>query len=95
MASLKNYTSFVLFISFNSCGHYLTELPGSEAIKLFSCSSHLSIGFQLLIKTKLQKGKAFLAFKLSDVVFIKLINVKMPTIVGILTFMSMINLMLS
>ena len=37
----------------------------------------------------------FLAFKLSDVVFIMLINVKMPTIVGILTFMSMINFMLS
>ena len=35
-----------------------------------------------------------LAFKLSDV-FIMLINVKMPKIVGILTFMSMINFMLS
>ena len=34
----------------------------------------------------------FLAFKRSDVVFIILINVKMPTIVGILTFMSMIEL---
>ena len=32
----------------------------------------------------------FLAFSLADVVFIMLINVKMPTIVGILTFMSMI-----
>ena len=32
-----------------------------------------------------------LAFKLSDVVFIMLINVKMPTNVGILTFMSMIK----
>ena len=35
------------------------------------------------------------AFILSDVVFIMLINVKMPTIVGILTFMSRINFMLS
>ena len=35
--------------------------------------------------------KKFLAISLSDVVFIVLINVKMPTIVGILTFMSMIN----
>ena len=35
----------------------------------------------------------FLASKFSDVVFIMLINVKMPTIVGILTFMSMINYM--
>ena len=37
--------------------------------------------------------KYFLAFKLSDVAFIMLMNVKMPTIVGILTFMSMINFM--
>ena len=32
---------------------------------------------------------------LSDVVFIMLINIKMPTIVGILTFMSRINFVLS
>ena len=36
-----------------------------------------------------------LAFKLSDVVFILLINVQMPTLVGILTFMSRINVMLN
>ena len=35
--------------------------------------------------------KEFLALILSDVVFIVLINVKMPTIAGILTFMSRIN----
>ena len=47
-------------------------------------------------KTKMLKNiKIFLAFNLSDVVFIMLINVKMPTIVGILTFMSMMNFMLS
>ena len=34
----------------------------------------------------------FLAFKLSENVFVMLINVKMPTIVGILTFMSMLIL---
>ena len=39
--------------------------------------------------------KKFLAFSPSDVVFIMLINVKMPTIVGILTFMSMLNFVLS
>ena len=39
--------------------------------------------------------KKFLALSLSDVVFIMLINVKMPTIVGILTFMSRINFELS
>ena len=37
----------------------------------------------------------FLALSLSDVVFIMLINVKMPTIVGILTFMSRIYFVLS
>ena len=36
--------------------------------------------------------KKFLALSLSDVVSIMLINVKMPTIVGILTFISRINL---
>ena len=39
--------------------------------------------------------KKFLALRLSDVVFIMLINAKMPTIVGILTFMSRINFVLS
>ena len=36
-----------------------------------------------------------LALSISDVVFIMLVNIKMPTIVGILTFMSRINLVLS
>ena len=43
------------------------QLPGLEVIKLFSCSTQLSMKF------------------------IMLINVKMPTIVGILIFISMIN----
>ena len=41
--------------------------PGPEVIKLFSCSTQLSMKFILLL------------------------NVKMPTTVGILTFISMIN----
>ena len=49
---------------------------------------------QLLIKTIMLKNK-YLAFKHSDVVFIMLINIKMPTIVGILTFMGMMNFILS
>ena len=40
------------------------------------------------------KSKA-VAESLSDVVLIMLTNVKMPTIVGILTFMSRINFVLS
>ena len=39
--------------------------------------------------------KKSLALSRSNVVFIKLINYKMPTIVGILTFMSRINFVLS
>ena len=51
--------------------------------------------FQLFIKGKLLKNKDFLALKLSDAVFIMLINVKIPTIVGVLTFMNRINFLLS
>ena len=62
----------------------------------FSCSTQLSTKFQLLIKkTKIRQMKKFLAFSQSDVVFIMLIHVKMTTIVGILTFMSRINFVLS
>ena len=39
--------------------------------------------------------KKYLALSLSDIVFIMLINVKMPTIVGILTFLSRIKFVLS
>ena len=39
--------------------------------------------------------KMFLALSLSDAVLIMLINVKMSTIVGILTLMSRINFVLS
>ena len=42
------------------------------------------------MKTKIPINN-FIALSLSDVVFIMLINVKMPTIVGILTFMGRIN----
>ena len=65
-----------------------------QVIKLFSCSTQLSTKFQLLIKTKIPTMKKLIALSLSDAVFIMLINVKMPTIVGILTFMSRINFVL-
>ena len=75
--------------------HRLTNL-GPEVIKLYSCSTQLSTKFQLLIKTKIPTNEEVSCFNLSlsDVVFIMLINVKMPTIVGILTFMSRINFVL-
>ena len=73
---------------------YIT-LPSPELIKLFSCSTQLSTKFQLLIKTKYRPIKKCLAFSLSDVVFIMLLSVKMPTIVGIFTFMNKIKFVLS
>ena len=68
-----------------SVSQFVIVEPGPGVIKLFSCSTQLSTKFQLLIKTKILTKK-FLALSLSGVVFIMLINVKMPTIVGILTF---------
>ena len=74
----------------------LFRITGLEVIKLFLCSTQLSTKFQLLIKTKIPKNEYVSCFFfLSDVVFIMLINVKMPTIVGILTLMSRINFVLS
>ena len=66
-----------------------------EVIQVCSCSTQLSKTFQPRIKLKCRKIKNFRALSLSEVEFIMLINVKMPTIVGILTFMSSINLVFS
>ena len=64
---------------------------GPQSYETFSMliSTQHEISTVLLIKTKI-----VLAFKLSGGVFIMVINVKMPTIVGILTFLSVINFML-
>ena len=67
------------------------EGPGLAVLKLKSCSTHLSTKFQLLIQTKVPTNEEVFALSLSDVVFIMLINVKMPTSVGILTFMRRIH----
>ena len=73
---------------------FITDYQAPRFIKLFSCSTQLSTKFQLLIKNKIPTIKKFLPLSLSDFVFIMLINDKMPTIVGILTFMSRMNLVL-
>ena len=66
-----------------------------QGYKFFSCSTQLITKFQLLIKTKILTTEE-VSFSLSDVVFIMLINVKMPIVVGIFaTFMSRINFMLN
>ena len=57
--------------------------------RTFSCSTQLSMIFELLEKTKMLKINTVLTFKLPDGVFIMLINIKLPTIVDILTLMSM------
>ena len=62
-----------------------------QGYKTFLCSNQRSTKFQLLIKLKYQHMKKFLALCFSDVIFIMLINVKMPTIVGILTFISIMK----
>ena len=79
---------------------FLASMPDPEVIKLFSRSTQMSTKFQLLIKTKIPTNKEVTSFKslrccIYPAHFILLINVKMPTIVGILTFMSRINFMLS
>ena len=51
--------------------------PGPEVVKPFSCLTQLSVEFLMLI-----------SIKISRMLCLPLINVKMPTIVGILTFMS-------
>ena len=64
--------------------------------KLFPCSTQPSNELQLHLTTKYKKKSFFYYYlKLSDVVYILLINVKMPPSVGILTFMSRINSILS
>ena len=53
-----------------------TENISKKPLKLFSCSTQLSMKFELLMKFKMLKIQTFLAFNLSDVLFIMLINVK-------------------
>ena len=47
--------------------------------------------FQLLIKCKMQKNKALFALKFSDVLYVIIINVEMPTTVSISTFKSRVE----
>ena len=52
----------------------LTNKLGPTVIQLYSCSTQLSMEFQLPIKAKMMKMKKFLAFKPSDGVAIILIH---------------------
>ena len=66
---------------------------GYETVfKLNSADHEISTAHK---KLKYSQMKKFLALSLSDIVFIVLANVKMPTMFGILTFVSRINFVLS
>ena len=65
-------------LSFSSFASLLNVVDWPEVIRLFSCSTQMSMNIFLLINVKM------------PTIFL-LINVKMPTIVGILTFMSSSN----
>ena len=67
-----------------------TNRSGHEVIKLFSCSTHMSMHFQTLTNVIwLKSTKISMALEPSDVVLILLTNV------DILTVYNMINAMLS
>ena len=64
--------------------------PGREFIK--NVHAQLLSKFQLLIKTKMVKNKDFSCFQTLRCCIYHANKCKIPTTVGILTFMSMINL---
>ena len=67
---------------------------GPKVMKNFSCLTRLSMKFQMLRSIKILR-KHFSGSDKPRMLFFLLINVKMPTLVGILTFMSKKNFMLS
>ena len=62
-----------------------SNISGPEDIKLFSCLTQLSTKLKML---KYQESKHFSSSDKPKMLFFLLINVRMPTTVGILTFMS-------
>ena len=64
---------------------------GYKTFFMLNSAEHVSTAHKL----KYRHVMKFLCLSLSDVVSIMLINVKMPTIIGILPFMSRINFVLS
>ena len=63
---------------------------GSAVINIFSCSTQVTMKFQLQ-KTQKVKNRLLFAFKLSDVVLIMLLNVKVSSFMGFLTFAGLID----
>ena len=71
------------------------DIPAPEVINLFPRSTQLNMKFTMLISIKILKNSAFLGSDKPRMLFFLLINVKMPTIVGILTIINRENFMLS
>ena len=71
-----------------------SDQPGPEVIKLFMLNS-TEHKISTVHKIKMQTNREVSCFKSIKWCIILLINFKMPTIVGILTFMSRINFVLS
>ena len=67
---------------------------GLKVIKPVSCSTQLSMKFQMPINLEIAKINGIFMFESQNLTFILPINVKMPT-KSILTFMSMIYFSLS
>ena len=66
-----------------------------QVYKKISCSTQNEHEISTAHKTKMLKNKDFFPLKHSNGLFILLINVEMPTIVGISTFVTRINFKLS
>ena len=66
----------------------ITKGPDPGVVNLFSFSTQLSMRFQLLITKKILKNNGMFCFQTLRYVFIMLINIKLPTVIDILTFMA-------
>ena len=89
MFALRVYQfNLLLILSSSDKACIFLSWPGLEVIKLFFVLNSTEYEISSPHKKYTAEKKEFLAFKLSGIVLIMLINVKMPTIVGILTFMS-------
>ena len=90
---------WTLFVIYVSCLSQLSSLvcviTWPRGYKTFLCSTRMSTKFQLLIKTKIPTDEEVYCFKSRKCCIYRANIVKMPTTVGILTFMSRINFVLS
>ena len=70
----------------------LVKPQGYKTFSMFNSTEH---EYSNAHRSKMLKNKDSSCFQLSAIVLIMVIYVKMPTIVGTLTFVSMIDFMLS